>query len=242
MFAKIFSQIFDSSIADHRPLRHFFMDMLVLADPNGVVDMTPNAIAKRTGWPLEEVLAHLATLEQPDPQSRTPDHDGARLARLDSHRSWGWVILNYQTFREIASEQQRRSGTLARVRKFREKSSNSASVTHGNAPVTPSNACNAMQKQKQMHKQKDIRQGTAFQKPSLDEVKLAMEKAGLPEKEAIKFFNHYESNGWRVGKNPMKSFPHAVGNWAVNFHERTYQPGLPAGTGPSLTQKIIDNL
>jgi hypothetical protein len=32
MYAKMFKDIFDSSIADNRDLRHFFMDMITLAD------------------------------------------------------------------------------------------------------------------------------------------------------------------------------------------------------------------
>jgi len=31
--------------------------------------------------------------------------------------------------------------------------------------------------------------------------------------EATSFFNHYESNGWKVGKNPMKSWKAAATNW-----------------------------
>jgi hypothetical protein len=31
--------------------------------------------------------------------------------------------------------------------------------------------------------------------------------------EAEKFFNHYGANGWMVGKNKMKSWPHSVGGW-----------------------------
>ena len=34
-----------------------------------------------------------------------------------------------------------------------------------------------------------------------------------PVVEAEAFFNYYESNGWKVGKNPMKSWQHAVTNW-----------------------------
>jgi hypothetical protein len=34
--------------------------------------------------------------------------------------------------------------------------------------------------------------------------------------EAEKFVNYYTSNGWRVGKNPMKSWTHAVNNWITN--------------------------
>ena len=33
------------------------------------------------------------------------------------------------------------------------------------------------------------------------------------DQEATSFFNHYESNGWKVGKNPMKSWKAAATNW-----------------------------
>lgn len=39
------------------------------------------------------------------------------------------------------------------------------------------------------------------------------------EHQARKFFNHYESNGWKVGKNPMKSWTHAVTNWITNKNQ-----------------------
>lgn len=57
-------------------------------------------------------------------------------------------------------------------------------------------------------------------KPSLDEVKLQAAKIGLSQDESEKFFNYYESNGWRVGKNPMKSWTHALANWKNNV--KTY--------------------
>ena len=34
--------------------------------------------------------------------------------------------------------------------------------------------------------------------------------------EAEKFVNYYESNGWKVGKNPMKSWSAAANNWITN--------------------------
>lgn len=53
--------------------------------------------------------------------------------------------------------------------------------------------------------------------PSLDEVKLHAEKSGVPPIEAEKFFNYYESNGWRVGRNPMKNWHMAFSNWKLNM-------------------------
>lgn len=72
MFAKVFGQIFDSTIADNYQTRHVFMDLLVLADSDGVIDMTSGAIARRTNVPLEMVESALKELGEPDRGSRTP--------------------------------------------------------------------------------------------------------------------------------------------------------------------------
>ena len=57
--------------------------------------------------------------------------------------------------------------------------------------------------------------------PTLESVKLLAAKAGLPDIEAEKFYYHFESNGWKVGKNPMKSIGGALGTWRHNWQERT---------------------
>lgn len=62
-----------------------------------------------------------------------------------------------------------------------------------------------------------------FQKPTVDEIKLHMVKSGAPESEALKFFNYYESNGWRVGRNPMKVWKGAASNWVANWRQRKYE-------------------
>jgi len=46
--------------------------------------------------------------------------------------------------------------------------------------------------------------------------------------EAEKFVNYYESNGWKVGKNPMRSWTHAVNNWLTNT--KTYAKGTTNNT------------
>jgi len=137
VYAKIFSQIFDSSLADDYELRHFFMDLLVLADSDGVVDMTETSIAARTRIPLEKVKSHLVTLCNADVRSRTPDDDGKRIKLIDDHRDWGWIIINYDKFRDIASDMQRREKTRLRVKKHRDKVRCNAHVTPSNTPVTP---------------------------------------------------------------------------------------------------------
>ena len=84
MFAKIFTQIFDSSIAEDYQTRHVFEDLLKLCDINGVVDMTPEAIARRTKVPFEIVTRGIAELEKPVPQVEIQSTEARGLSGLMS--------------------------------------------------------------------------------------------------------------------------------------------------------------
>lgn len=59
-----------------------------------------------------------------------------------------------------------------------------------------------------------------FEKPTIEAMRLHAAKIGLPESEAFKCWNYYESKGWLVGRSPMKSWPAAMVNWRGNWHER----------------------
>ena len=53
-------------------------------------------------------------------------------------------------------------------------------------------------------------------KPTLEECKqYCLERNNGVD--ADKFFNYYESNGWRVGKNPMKDWKAAIRTWEKNI-------------------------
>lgn len=121
MYAKIFAQIFDSSIAENYEVRHVFEDLLKMADRDGVVDMTVEAVSRRANVPVEKIRDGIATLMQPDHKSRSKEHGGARLVPLDSGRDWGWIIVNYQHYRDIQDEESRRSYFRDAKRKERAK-------------------------------------------------------------------------------------------------------------------------
>jgi hypothetical protein len=56
-----------------------------------------------------------------------------------------------------------------------------------------------------------------FKKPEMPELELYASKLALPVLEIRKFVDYYESNGWRVGRNPMKSWQAAMRNWKNNM-------------------------
>jgi Helix-turn-helix domain len=54
-----------------------------------------------------------------------------------------------------------------------------------------------------------------FVKPTIQEIAAHIQEKNYAI-DAEHFFNHYESNGWKVGKNPMKSWQSALVTWHKN--------------------------
>lgn len=125
MYARVFIQILDSSLADDWQVRHVFEDLLKLCNIDGVVDMTLQAIARRTNVPLEIVTKGIEVLESPDPNSRDQEHQGRRIIRLDDHRDWGWRVLNWHKYEAIRVQNDMRAFNSARMANYRAKKSGS---------------------------------------------------------------------------------------------------------------------
>jgi hypothetical protein len=144
MYAKVFKQILSSSIADDYLVRLVFEDFLILAEPDGTVDMTAESIARHTNVPLEIVRRGIEVLSQPDLRSRTPDHDGRRLILINDHRDWGWTIVNYGAYSKMRDNVQRREYFRDHKRKTRKGRMSticphaSTRVTHVSVPVPES--------------------------------------------------------------------------------------------------------
>lgn len=109
------------------------------------------------------------------------------------------------------------TAVASRVRRHREKQK----ALHCNADVTQmKQLCNG-EKEKEKEKEKDREiDGSAstttkrkrFEKPTLSEIKqYCIDRNNNVNAE--QFFDYYESNGWKVGKNSMKDWKAAVRTW-----------------------------
>lgn len=78
-----------------------------------------------------------------------------------------------------------------------------------------------------------------FQKPTLEQLNTEAALIGLSATEVDKFWNYYESNGWKVGKNPMKSWPAALRNWWSRVRDVSGLNGNKSG-GAITSQNIAD--
>ena len=81
---------------------------------------------------------------------------------------------------------------------------------------------------------------------SVVEYGMTLEPA-LPPVEAQRFWDYYESNGWRVGRNPMKDWKAAARNWQRNAsiatppqngnHSRPNRPSSRNGEGFAISEE-----
>ena len=119
MYGKVFESMYDGSLHEDYKSMIVFMHMIVLANEDGVIDMTPKAMSARTGTPIEYFDHAIPNLESPDKESRSPDEDGRRILRLDNHRTWGWEIVNYMKYRNMATREDKKKADRERIKKKR---------------------------------------------------------------------------------------------------------------------------
>lgn len=63
------------------------------------------------------------------------------------------------------------------------------------------------------------KEGVRFQKPTIEDIRVycIVRKNRV---DPVAFYNYYESNGWKVGKNPMKDWKAAVRTWESREESR----------------------
>lgn len=215
MYGKIFEQMYDSTIAVNWQAMVTFQQMIVLADKDGVLDMTPASLSRRTGIPIEIIEAGIEHLESPDKYSRNPEHDGRRIVRLDEHRPWGWQIVSYSHYRDMASRDDKRRKARDRKRKQRAKD-RGEDVSEVSRGVTPGHASSRESRHTDADADTDQNQeqpiaDSASPNAANDEKRLKGKigrKAVYLTGRAVDRFNRFwQAFGWKHGKQV------AVGAW-----------------------------
>lgn len=73
-----------------------------------------------------------------------------------------------------------------------------------------------------------------FLKPDVSEIQSFCEKNNLNLVNYQRFYNYYEANGWKIGKNSMKSWQATLRNWQINQESE----GLGDKNGKSNTKLL----
>lgn len=104
-YTPVFSSVFDGTLHGKWPQTGVWLALLAMADRNGWIDRTPQAIASDIGIQVGELIVCIDEFMQPDPMSRTQECDGRRLVLIDEARPWGWRLVNHGKYREKARKE-----------------------------------------------------------------------------------------------------------------------------------------
>lgn len=126
--------MYDGTLADDWRALITFQQMIVLCDADGTIDMTPSAISRRTGIPIEHIKAGIEILQNPDPYSRTPEEEGRRIRLLDDNKPWGWYIVNHSKYKALQDADAVREQNRLRKKRQREREKESRTVTDSHGP------------------------------------------------------------------------------------------------------------
>lgn len=184
------------------------------------------------------------------------DHNEiARLIRMRPHCECIAVVL--QEFFYLDETGYRCSRVDVEISKYQDKSDKakaSANARWLKGKKKPDNA-NALrthsegiakQETRNTKQEPSKKKGTKFVPPSLEEVNgYILEKSY--QVNAVAFIAHYNSNGWKVGKNNMKCWKSAITTWQTRgnnngSHQQTRKPSLAerAEAGAKQALRAID--
>ncbi len=136
MYVKLFSSILTSSIWSESPnVRLVWITMLAMADAEGYVMAAPSGLARVANVPLKDCQEALVVFQEPDDESFTRDHEGRRIERVEG----GWLLLNYEKYREIRTEKQLKAAARQR-RKYHRKKDETCEVSRTSRPYTEAEA------------------------------------------------------------------------------------------------------
>lgn len=141
-YTKLFNTMILSTIwtaPDH--VRIVWVTLLALADMDGVVHASVPGLAKAASVDVESCREAIQHLSEPDPDSRTKEHEGRRIIEVDG----GWWLVNYEKYRRMMSKEDQREKNRIRQERWRDR--------RRNGPVTDCHASNDTQKQTQKQTQ-----------------------------------------------------------------------------------------
>ena len=138
MYNKLFTKILDSSIwMEPSPTRIVWLTFIAAMDETGFVQFASiHNVAHRAVVSLEEAATALKCLESPDPNSADPANEGRRIERVEG----GWIVLNSEKYRAIATREHQKELNRERVKRYRETLRGNGEVMGRNESVTPSEA------------------------------------------------------------------------------------------------------
>jgi len=117
-FTKLFNSIITSSVwSEDDKTRLMWITMLAASDAQGFVTGSIPGMAAIARMSIEDAEKSIKALCKPDPYSRSKEYDGRRLLECEG----GWLIANYQKYRQKRDPEKRRQQNCEAQRRYRRK-------------------------------------------------------------------------------------------------------------------------
>jgi hypothetical protein len=197
--------------------------ILLLADSEGYLLISVPGLAKEAHVSIDECRDALARLEAPDPESQHREEEGRRIIRIGGEVP-AWHIVNYSYYRSLRDEDLRREYMREYQKDYRrkKKAAKLSSVNPGKPRLAQ-----AEEEAEEEEEKTSTKTGGRFAPPTLQELTAYIKEKNYHFSSEA-FLSYYESNGWRVGRNPMKSWQAACSTWETKESQRGF-PLVVAG-------------
>ena len=210
-YTKLFNSILASTVwREPMEVRIVWITLLAMADKDGIAEGSVPGLADFARIPVEATRKAIARLSAPDPDSRSQEHEGRRIQAVDG----GWQLLNHAKYRAKMGADERREYNRLKQAQYRSRLNPSITVNDNVRCVDNTEA--KAEAYTEVNNTKDAKASNAFKKPSVDDVYIycMVERGNTVDPQA--FIDFYTSNGWKVGRNPMKDWKAAVRTWEKN--------------------------
>jgi hypothetical protein len=104
------------------------------------------------------------------------------------------------------------------------QSTDSVRILSGNVSLEEKRIEDIRQEEIRLEKKrlKDLKKYSVFSVPDITEIQSYISEMGYPV-DAVAFYNFYESKGWMVGSNKMKSWQAAIRTWNTHIKKGTFK-------------------
>ena len=184
------------------------------------VELQPMQVAKsvrdladRWQWSVNKVRGYLYELEKDD----YIDTQKTSVNQIITIKKY--IVVNTQNDTQINTQTNTQNDTQTDTPIIKNNN-----VNNENKEIVIESIVAQPQQTPTQPKEKKKRSSSTFVKPTFEECMAYAQEKGY-QWNIERFFNYYESNGWRVGQNPMKNWKAAMRTW--NTKEPQYsQPNL----------------
>ena len=171
----------------------------------GVVYMSLNALAERWGWTWRTVKRFVSMLEK-DGMVQTIEQNGEQNVFLSNYAKYQDTMQNGE------------QNTKQNTRQSRGQN------TEQNTEQSRSHFLPNKEEHKEYKEHKEV--GERFTPPTLSEVLEYISEKGYAV-DGRRFWEYYESIGWKVGRNRMKDWKAAVRSWNAKDEQDRKQRSAP---------------